>query len=447
MYQKLFDAIELNKDLILNAEDHIKHNPELGFREWKTHAYLKERFEELGYKLNEIGNIPGFYTDVDTGIPGPKIVIFGELDGLPCKGHPLADKETGAAHACGHNQQCAALLGVAAGLKAEGALDGMCGSIRLFAVPAEEGVDAAYRQILKENNTVKYFSGKPEILYRGLLDDVDIAMMIHATTSKLKISSPRGSNGNVRKKATFIGKAAHAGSKPHDGINALYAATSALSVANALRETFREKDYIRMHPIISKGGDAVNAIPDEIVCENMIRGANYDKVADINRKVNRAFAGTAASMGCRVYFEDFVGSAPRYNDENLREAFHQVSKQFFKEEEMNFNQKWAASCSDLGDVSCVIPSVQANIYGSKGSGHGVDYEIFDPYTSCVIGAKILAGVAKYLLVNDAAYAKKVISESKLPYSSKEELFKVKDSMNSSFEGVIYNDDGTITLNC
>ena len=110
---------------------------------------MEKEFEKLGYKLTKAGNIPGFYTDADTGKPGPKISIFGELDSLVCKDHPEADPETGAVHACGHNAQCATLLGVAAVLKEKGILDGLCGSVRLCAVPAEEGVDISYREGLR----------------------------------------------------------------------------------------------------------------------------------------------------------------------------------------------------------------------------------------------------------------------------------------------------------
>ena len=448
MYQKLFDAVEAHKDLILAAEADIKRMPELGFREWKTHGYLKARFEELGYTVTELGNIPGFYTDVDTGRPGPKIVIFGELDALPCPGHPFADPETKAAHACGHNGQCATLLGVAAALTAPGVLDEMVGSIRLFAIPAEEGVSASYREELKNSGTVRYFAGKPEVLYRGLLDDVDLAMMVHQKADeKIKMSCPRGSNGNVRKKATFIGKSAHAGGAPHKGINALYAATTALTAANALRETFREEDKVRMHPIISKGGNVVNAIPDEVVIENMIRSADYGIINTISHKINRAFAGCAAAMGCQVRFEDVAGSAPRNNDENLRQAFKTVAKEIFPEEELSFdNDSWGPACSDMGDISSVIPSIHPFISGASGTGHGADYMISDPYTACVLCAKVISGVAKLLLCNNAAYAKKVLAEKKLPYASKEEFFKVKDALGFEQEGVIYNDDGTVTLN-
>ena len=446
MYQKLFDAIDAYQDVLLKAERDLNSMPELGFREWKTHAYMKARFEELGYEVTELGDIPGFYTDVDTGRPGPKIVVFAELDGLPCPGHPFADPETNAAHACGHHCQCASLIGVAAALKAHGALDEMTGSIRLFTVPAEEGVSAAYREELRKSGKVRYFAGKPEVLYRGLLDDVDIAMMVHLRAKPFKMSCPTGTNGNVRKKATFIGRSAHAGGSPHKGINALYAATTALSAANALRETFREKDTVRMHPIITKGGNVVNAIPDEVIVENMVRGGDYEVVGQISRKVNLAYAGAAAAMGCRVYFDDVAGSAPRINDKNLMNVFHDVALNFFKEEEMEFDKTWGKSSSDMGDISNVIPAVHPYIGGAVGVGHSAGFLVEDAYTACVIGPKIICGALKNLLMDNAALAKKVIAEKKVPYASKEEFFKAKDALDFVGDGVLYNEDGTVTLN-
>ncbi len=446
MYQKIFSAVDAARETILKTQEDLHRIPELGFREWKTHAYLKNRFEELGYEVTELGDIPGFYTDVDSGKPGPKIVVFGELDALPCPSHPFADPVTGAAHACGHDCQCAIILGVAAALKEKTVLEELCGSVRIFAVPAEEGVEAAYREELRKKGKVRYFAGKAEVLYRGLLDDVDMAMMLHSSsvsTSKMNIG--RGSVGNCRKKATFIGKSAHAGGAPHKGINALYAATNALNAANALRETFQEKDIIRMHPIITRGGNVVNAIPDEVVIENTIRGVNYDTVAEISRKVNRAYAGCAAAMGCQVKLEDVPGAAPRYNDKNLRDAFYQVALEFFSEKELKFTESISSGCTDMGDISCVMPAVHPMISGATGTCHGENYTISDPELSCVTAAKIMSGVLQLLLSNDAAFAKKVIAEKIVPYASKEEFFKVKDALAFVGDGVIYNEDGTATL--
>ncbi len=442
--KNIFNAVEFNREIILKAEKDLNGMPELGFREWKTHSYLKSAFEKMGYTLCEAGDIPGFYTDLETGLPGPKIAIFGELDALPVPGHPFADPETGAAHACGHHLQCSALLGLAAALKAPGALEGLCGSIRFIAVPAEEGIDSKYREELKKKGTVKYFSGKPEFLYRGYLDGVDMAMMIHTDSDIEGMYCPEGSNGNVRKKATFIGKASHA-AEPEDGVNALYAATTALSAANALRETFREVDAIRMHPILTKGGNVVNSIPDEVICEGMIRGADYKVISEISEKVNRAYAASAAALGCKVYFEDAAGSAPRYNDKNLREVFFDVAKCFFHEKDLDFDAPWGKACSDMGDISCVMPSIHPFIGGVTGGGHSVNFRVTDPERACITSAKILGGVIFRLLEKDAALAKKIVLEKKVPFATKEEFFRTKDALEFEGDGVYYHENGTVTL--
>ena len=53
-------------------------NPETGYKEWKTSAYLEAEFEKLGYDLVKPGDIPGFY-NAGLGRPGPCILVFGEL--------------------------------------------------------------------------------------------------------------------------------------------------------------------------------------------------------------------------------------------------------------------------------------------------------------------------------------------------------------------------------
>ena len=108
-------------------ERYIWKNPETGYKEYKTSKYMAEVFTNLGYELVMADGITGFYTVLDTGKPGPELLILGELDSIICPDHPESDKETGAVHSCGHNAQCAALVGIAAALKEPGALDGLCG--------------------------------------------------------------------------------------------------------------------------------------------------------------------------------------------------------------------------------------------------------------------------------------------------------------------------------
>ena len=261
--------VEKHRELILAAERYIWQNPETGYKEYKTDAYMKKVFSELGYKLTPAEGITGFITVLDTGREGPEVLILGELDSIICPEHPESDPETGAVHSCGHNAQCAALIGVAAALKEDGVLDGLSGRIRLCAVPAEELLEIEYRSDLRERGIINYMGGKSEFLSRGLFDGVDLAFMIHTSGS---FCTSLGSVGCMAKKITYKGKAAHAGGSPWAGRNALYAANCGLNAVNAIRESFRESDIIRVHPIITSGGTMVNAIPETVTLESYVRG-------------------------------------------------------------------------------------------------------------------------------------------------------------------------------
>ena len=106
--------VDRHREQILAAERWLWAHPQTGFTEWEAHNYLKAAFTELGYALTEPGDIPGFFTDLDTGIPGPKLCIMGELDALDIANHP--ESVNGMTHCCGHHGQGAALLGMAAAL-------------------------------------------------------------------------------------------------------------------------------------------------------------------------------------------------------------------------------------------------------------------------------------------------------------------------------------------
>ncbi len=442
----ILNAIEAEKDRILAAERWIWKHPETGYREWKTHAYLKEQYESLGYTLTEFGNIPGFYTDLDTGRPGPTFALFGELDSLIVPTHPECDPETGAVHACGHNCQSAALLGVAIGLKAPGALDGLCGRIRLIAVPAEELIEPDHRQELIDRGVIRFSDGKQELMARGVLDDVDLAMMIH-TGNHPGYACGVGSNGCMIKQFTFRGLSAHAGGSPHNGINALYAANLALNAANALRETFKDDEHVRFHPIITAGGSAVNAIPDCVKVEALLRASTMEAIERISEKINRAFAASAAAIGCGLVIKDSHGSAPRRYEPEMIAVMKAVAGEILPPERVEVTSRFAASCSDLGDVSAVMPVLQAAVGGWTGHGHGNDLYITDPYLATVVSAKIQALGAVRLLENGAAKANRILAGKTLAYRTIPEHLKAMERLTFTAEAVRYREDGTVSLRC
>ena len=439
------EAVRHHERMILDAERYIWNNPESGYREWKTHAYMKKIFEDLGHTVVEAGNIPGFYADVVTGREGPTVAVFGEMDSLIVPTHPEADPETGAVHACGHHCQCAALLGLAAALADPAVLEGLCGTIRLIAVPAEELIEVAFRRELQKNGTIRYMGGKQEFMYRGILDGVDLSLMIHTTGGEGKYQCNGGSNGCIIKEAVFTGKSAHAGGSPHKGINALYAANCAMQASNALRETFREKDYIRFHPIITAGGSAVNSIPDHVSTESYVRGATMEAIYEANRKLNRAFAGSAAAMGCGLHLWDQHGYAPRTYDPALKALCLEVGQELFPAEEISFTSNWGTGCSDMGDVCCVMPAIHPYVTGATGASHSSEFYITDPVTACVTSAQVQAAILIRLLENGAERAGAILQNPWREYPTIPEHLAMIDRSCIDQDAVSYEADGAITL--
>jgi len=368
------------------------------------------------------------------------------MDALNIPTHPEADPKTGAVHSCGHCVQTAAVLGVAAAIKEPNVADGLCGKVRFVIVPAEECIEIDFRRDLVKKGIIKYTSGKAEFLYRGLLDGGDLAFMIHADVAPKKSGSMNGgSNGLIVKSALFKGVSAHAGGNPHDGINALYAANTALGAINALRETFKDSDHIRVHPVISCGDTSVNAIPDNVILETYVRGATMDSAKDANQKVNRALAASAAAIGARVSICDSGIMWPRWNDRTMFTVFEEAMKEVLNDVNCS-TQRWGTGSSDVGDIASLMPMIQAYVGGACGNEHGSDYRIFDVETACVDSAKIQLIAIKLLLQNNAQKAKQAVDLYKPYFKNKSEFFDYADNICKEFDAVCYNEDGSITLN-
>ncbi len=431
-------AVERHRDRILAAERYIWANPETGYKEVKTSRYMEEQFKELGYDIVKADGLTGFYTVIDTGREGPELLILGELDSIICPAHPAADPVTGAVHSCGHNAQCAALVGIAAALKDPTVLAPLSGRIRLCAVPAEELLEIEYRSKLRAEGKIKYFGGKSEFLSRGYFDGVELAFMVH-TSSVFSVTA--GSVGCLAKRIIYKGEASHAGGAPWNGRNALYAATCGINAVNAIRETFKEKDIIRVHPIMTHGGDMVNAIPENAVMESYVRGSSFEGIADANYRVNRALTGAALSIGTNIEIIDMPGYAPLVNDKEMRIVAKEAADALFPEMGFTISDGIGSGSTDMGDLSAIMPVVHPYMPGARGKSHGNDYEVFDPETACVKCAVWQVAMAHLLLSDGAARAKKIVSGYKPLFPSKEAYLSYVDSLSSSGDRIVYREDG------
>lgn len=412
--RKVFAAIDRRAGEIVGIGEQIRKRPEMGFKEVQTARLVQETLGRLGLTPETGLAMTGVRADASgRGGAGPAFAIIGELDGLRVTGHPEADPRTGAAHACGHNAQIAGMLGAAMGLHDAGALDHLAGRLVFFAVPAEEGGDIEWRQAQIAAGRLEFPCGKQELMRLGHFDDVDLAMMIHTNwrADDGKAGVPASNNGRVGKTARFIGRASHAGGAPHLGVNALYAAQIALAAINAVRETFRDEDSIRVHPILTHGGSQVNVIPGEARLEMYVRGKTVEGVADASRRVDRALRAGALALGAHVEIDTLPGPMPLSCDHTMARFFEATARGLVGD--ANYRDiPHRSGSTDMGDLSQVMPVLHPYMGGARGPGHSADFAIVDPDLGYVQPAKALAAMAVDLLADGAAGAREVLAGSR-----------------------------------
>lgn len=421
--QKAELSIDGHKEEIMGIARKLYENPELGYKEIYGTKEVRKIFEALGLEdIEENIAVTGVRGTLNPDGSGPHIVVMGELDSVISPDHPDAT-EGGAVHACGHNNQVAAMVGVGYGLATEEMIRKLDGKVTFMAVPAEEFIELDYRSKLMEKGEIEFYGGKQELIARGVMDDVDLVMMIHSIdlskTDKKIIVAPKG-NGFIGKKVQFIGKESHAGAAPEEGINALNAAMLAINNINAQRETFRDEDKIRVHPIITKGGDIVNIVPSDVRMESYVRGKTLEGIQDANEKVNRSLIHGAKAVGANIKIEEIPGYFPLIDYKPLAEVFYENARAFMKEEEIVWDFELGGSF-DIGDLSHIMPILHPLVGGITGALHTREFCLTDAELAYITPAKIMAGTIIDLLADKGKKAKEVIAQSNPPMTKDEYL--------------------------
>jgi len=424
--EKVCMAIDSNMAKIAAYATDVAKEPELGFKETKTAAKMAAVFDELGIEYRTGLAITGVKGRVHGGKKGPTIAVISELDAIGCADSLQANPLTGAAHACGHNIQQAAMIGAAYGLLKSGVLSELAGDVVFFGVPAEEYVELDYRKQLIAEGKLHFLHGKGELIYLGEFDDIDMAMQIHSDKNMPKptVSIGQSSNGFVGKTVQYIGKTAHAADAPDQGINALNAAMLGLMGINALRETFREKDVIRVHPIITKGGDLVNSVPSDVRVETYVRAKTMEAMEATNIKIDAALRAGGAAIGAKVIIDTLPGQLPLICNNRLNNLFVDNAKIANPKVEIKDSGHFSAS-TDMGDVSHLMPVIHPFIGGTTGLLHTKDFCVVDFDAAAILPAKTFAMMIIDLLADDGMQAKAILAEHK-PVLTKEEYVKKLD---------------------
>ena len=220
-----------------------------------------------------------------------------------------------------------------------------------------------------------------------------------------------GQNGFIGKLIEYRGRAAHAAGAPDKGINALNAAMMGVMGVNAIRETFRDEDCVRFHPIINAGGDLVNVIPDFVKMESYVRAARLDALTRYNSAINRALKAGADAIGATCEIQDLPGYLPLRPDQNFRDVLRANAQTVFGADNVVEGAHNAGS-TDMGDVSHLIPVVHPWVGCARGILHGANFTLDNKEAAFIKTAKVLAMTIIDLLADDATEARRICDSFK-----------------------------------
>ncbi len=407
---------------IIELADRLGSMPEAGFREFRTADLLARELQDSGATVETGLAVSGVRGSIGP-TTGTELVLVADMDALPTSGAP-----GGIAHSCGHNAQMAIMLSVFRAMSLTGIPQAEGIRLVFLGAPAEEYVNLDYRLGLRREGKIRLLSGKQEFIRLGLFDSAAAVLKYHSMCdSPARIATVNGElNGFMAKRATFTGKAAHAGAEPHRGVNALNAATIAQVAINAQRETFQDRDRVRVHPIFREGGTTVNIVPERAVIETYVRAATTDAVFEAAAKVDRSFAAGAIAVGARLRIEDTPGYQPLRTSPFLGEILGRAATARIDRRQVDFEDKATAS-DDIGDVSAIAATAHLSVSGFGGTIHAADFSVSDKTRAFVLPALILAEAACELAAARGAKAREAAA-SFIPRWSREEYVRMVESL-------------------
>lgn len=364
--------IGLLKDVAADIHQH----PEIRFTEHHASARLTAELETAGFAVQrgfaglETSFVATWHTP-DADESTPNIAIFCEYDALE-----------GLGHGCGHN--LIAACGLGASLLVKDALAGVSGTPARLTVVGSPGEEGA--------------AGKVPMIEAGVLDGVDLAMMIHPGPADVPEMT---SLSRVALDVTFTGRASHASASPESGINALDASTLSLTAIGLLRQQL--PDDVRVHAIVTDGGQAPNVIPETSAIRCFVRAAdNHRLLNEVVPKVKNCFRGAGLATGAEV---DIAENTPAYLSMDSSPGLNALASAAFQAcgRAVNIRETGAGS-TDMGNVSQVVPSIHPII--SLGEGPTPHTREFaetagGPASAAVIadGAVILAATTLHVFQN------------------------------------------------
>lgn len=323
----VLEAIDREASEIIELAHWMYAYPELSLEEHATSDRYVDYLTARGFRISRnVANMSTAFLAEKGDANAPlSIALLAEMDALPEIGH-----------ACGHNLSGPASLLAAAALGASLGPE----QVRLVVVgcPAEEtGV------------------GKPKLVKAGVFDGIDAAMMAHASDMR---RAHRLFLGNEKFDLIFHGRAAHAAAYPEQGINALDGVIALFVGIGLLRQQL-PKD-VRVHGIISDGGQAPNIIPERAAAKVWVRALDPTALENASARLLECARGAAMTSGTRLEIIPVVGCSPPMKANLPLAMSYRKKLTAMGLSETDHAPDQAIGSSDITHIAEVVPTIHPN---------------------------------------------------------------------------------------
>ena len=350
---QLSKKIDSFSDELINLRRHIHAHPELSGLENQTAILISGYLKNIGWNVTESIGRTGVIADfgpIDKGIIGLRV----DMDALPIAEETqlsFSSKVDGVMHACGHDLHISIGLGVAKIVKDLNLDFGT----RIIFQPAEEIATGA-KWMIKDGAT----NGLTHIFGVHVYPDLSVG------TVGIKEGSLTAAAGEL--KVEIKGKSGH-GARPHEGIDAIWAASKVISGIQEL--ITRQLDPL--DPVVItfgkiNGGSAFNVLAEKVNLVGTVRCTNLKLFRNIGNWLSKNISYLASCCGAdaKVFFKEIT--PPVNNNSQINKIFRDSAIKVLGQENVIELQKPSLGAEDFAEFLNEIPGAMFRLGVSSSDG-------------------------------------------------------------------------------
>lgn len=339
--------------------------PEIGFKEWKTQAYLKGYLQIMPQNRLEIVEWKtGLAVKVQGTNPSKTIGWRTDIDGLPIMEEtnlPFQSAHPGFMHACGHDIHMTIALGLLNRLIEEPIAD----DVVILFQPAEEGPGGAlpFREWLK-NDKPSFLPDQIFALHIAPEHPVGTVAtkpgMLFANTSELFID--------------LHGKGGHAAFPHLTEDMAVAAASLLMQLQTIVSRNVNPMDSAVLTVGKLSAGTVQNIIAEHARLEGTIRTLNLESMLKMKKRIEAICRSVEEAYNCQVSIDYGSSYLEVNNDEALAEQFLRFAEEYSGVRAVR--SEAAMTGEDFGYFTEQLPGLM--FWAGVGSEYGLHHSKLNP---------------------------------------------------------------------